>query len=125
MASDAEKIAMLSANQRAAAQSQVAAARAGAQRLGSFAGAAGGILPDYSAAPGMQNPELANTSSILRTNLVSNALGQRNALQRLIALRKSRGYQGELSGGGVGTLGGLTAVYTPSPTGATIPVSVA
>jgi len=121
MATDAEKLAMLNANQLAAGRNQIAAARADAARLRSFAGAAGGLGIDYSAMAGYQNPELMATTSMLGKNLVGTATGAQTALQRLIALRKSKGYQDQL--GGLSSSGGVSALYNPTADGtSTVPV---
>ena len=111
---DAQRLAIMNANERAQSEARVAQANRMRRGLGSVASAAGGIVGDYSAAPGMQNPTLTNTAGILGQSILGNATSASNALQRLIALRRSKGYQNELSGGGISTLGGFTAVYDPA-----------
>ena len=83
--------------------------------LGSVASAAGGIVGDFSAAPGMQNPTLTNATGILGESLLGNATAYNDVFRRVAMLRRSRGYQNELSGG-VSSLGGFNAVYNPTTT---------
>jgi hypothetical protein len=123
MATDAEKINMLSANQQAAIRGDVVAARRAARSLGTFSQAAmSGLGLDYSAAPGMQSPTLMQQTGLLGRSIVGDALSQQEAFKKLLALRKLKGYQSELSGGALGAVGGIPSFITP-PVTTTVPIT--
>lgn len=112
---DAQRVAIMTANERAQSEARIAQANRMRMGLGSVANAAGGIVGDFSAAPGMQNPILTNATGILGESLVGNATARNEVLKRIAMLRRDKVYKDELSGG-VSSLGGFDAVYNPTTT---------
>lgn len=116
-ATEAQKVAALTANQRARGEGAVNIANRLAgniQGLGQAA-AAGGVFVDTSAAPGYQSPVTGQFTSMLMRNITSPIKAEQKGILGLARLRNKKKYQAALKDNAARGYSGILTGTTPDP----------
>lgn len=116
-ATEAQKVAALTANQQARGAGAVNIANRLAgniQGLGQAA-AAGGLFVDTSAAPGYQSPVTGQFTSMLMRNITSPINAEQKGILGLARLRNKKKYQAALKDNAARGYSGILTGTTPEP----------